>query len=269
MYADINMMKQVFSAKVPANAKLVLFALIYHANKESGEAFPSWNLLARETGIGRSTIARLISQLVKAGCIVKRRRPGRQGSIYRIVPHGPAERPDSPAERPDTSHRETSMVSQRDPNKSIEQKNTTQASTLFEEFWGNYPDNCPRKVDRELCRERYAKLLAAASDPIRFHQIVMAGLGKWRRSELWNLNNGQFIRAPFKWLDRHSWEDEPSANGETGVKRKVPAEPPKWTLCKERCRNCTGNGCAKGVATPPEQSNPPYPPQECRHFVAL
>ena len=61
MYIDVNMMKQVVSAEVSANAKLVFLVFIYHANQKEGEAFPSWNLLGRETGLCRSSIARSIA----------------------------------------------------------------------------------------------------------------------------------------------------------------------------------------------------------------
>ena len=48
MYADIQMINSVFAANIDASAKIVLFAIIYHANKETHEAFPSWRTLMDE-----------------------------------------------------------------------------------------------------------------------------------------------------------------------------------------------------------------------------
>ena len=69
MYADIQMMNSVFAASIDASAKIVLFAIIYHANKETHEAFPSWRTLMDETSLSRSTVMRSIKQLVEAGFI--------------------------------------------------------------------------------------------------------------------------------------------------------------------------------------------------------
>ena len=83
MYADIQMMNSVFAASIDASAKIVLFAIIYHANKETHEAFPSWRTLMDETSLSRSTVMRSIKQLVEAGFISKRRRRN-GGLIYRL-----------------------------------------------------------------------------------------------------------------------------------------------------------------------------------------
>lgn len=48
MYADIQMMNSVFAASIDSSAKIVLFAIIYHANKDTHEAFPSWRTLMDE-----------------------------------------------------------------------------------------------------------------------------------------------------------------------------------------------------------------------------
>ena len=267
MYADINMMKRVFSAEIPANAKLVLFALIYHANRKTGEAFPSWELLASETGLSRSSISRSLGRMVKAGLVTKRRRPGWQSAVYRVMV--PQRTSCDVAEIQGECRTDTSEVSQGHSNKSMEQKQPTEALTMFEEFWAAYPGNCPHKVDKDQCRRRYAELLSEASDRALFHQTVIEGLGRWRRSEMWQKENGRFIRAPLNWLERRSWEDEPMPKAdEDGGRKPAPAVPANvdGTLCVERCGRCTGSGCGKGLKVPPAQSNPPYPPEECRYF---
>ena len=43
------MMNSVFAASIDSSAKIVLFAITYHANKDTHEAFPSWRTLMDET----------------------------------------------------------------------------------------------------------------------------------------------------------------------------------------------------------------------------
>ena len=302
MYADIKRMAEVFSANVDAKAKLVFFALIYHAHKVTGEAFPSWNTLMRETGFSRSTICRSIKELESTGFITKINRAYNM-PIYRLKEHPPGDIsegtyaqggvsqtpggvtqiPDGISQTPGWCHTDTMMVSHRHPNKSKEQKKITKAPTsyvgegdgdnekMFEEFWKAYPSECPQKVNKALCRKAYIDLLAGASDPARFHRMLLDSLAIWRKSELWRKEDGRFIRAPLAWLTRKSWEDEPAPMKIAQTKPKVAAPqflPKHWELCAERCQNCSGNACRKGVKVPPAFSKNPFPPEDCDHFVS-
>ena len=124
MYADIQLMNRVFAADIDASAKIVLFAIIYHANKETHEAFPSWNTLMNETSLSRSTIVRAIKQLVDAGIISKHRR-WNGGLIYRLErsppvhkwchtdTRGVTETPGGITETPEGCHTDTGVVSHR------------------------------------------------------------------------------------------------------------------------------------------------------------
>ena len=174
-----------------------------------------------------------------------------------------------------------------DTNIRIEQKKRTTTSTsmneededeftlMFDEFWKAYPDNCPYKANREQCKIKYAEVLRAESEPRKFHGFVMEALGRWRKSQKWYAENGRFICAPLKWLEEKSWEIEPAQRVETEAEQKTEAKPivPKktdWRLCIEQCKNCTGNGCLKGVKVPPAH-NPtrPYRPDECDYFSKI
>jgi hypothetical protein len=46
-------------------------------------------------------------------------------------------------------------------------------------------------------------------------------------------------------------------------------KPEFWLLCAERCANCTGAGCRRGVKTPPDRMDPARPPEECPRFQPL
>ena len=73
---------------------------------------------------------------------------------------------------------------------------------MFEEFWAAYPDRCPRKVDKARCRQLYAGLVAAAPDASSFHAKALAALKRCDMSEMWNKEDGKYICAPCKWLEK-------------------------------------------------------------------
>jgi hypothetical protein len=83
------------------------------------------------------------------------------------------------------------------------------ADSLFEEFWAAYPRECPRKVDKAKCRRKVETLLKGAKDREAFAAGVMAGLERWKRSETWQKDGGEFIRSPLVWLNGESWRDDP------------------------------------------------------------
>ena len=47
-------------------------------------------------------------------------------------------------------------------------------------------------------------------------------------------------------------------------KREVKVSAKDWTLCEERCANCTNGKCAMGIRIPPELER--RPPEECKGF---
>ena len=198
-------------------------------------------------------------------------------------------------------HRAISDVAESDTNKSIKQKQSTKPPTkeenrppaiqptvfkqggveggndyavdekweqMFEEFWAAYPERCPRKVDRAKCRQRYAALLADSADPSKLHATMLNSLKRWDASELWNKEDGRFIRAPYAWLDKRSWEDAPAPDKALATKMAAANRTYDWSLCAERCANCGGNRCGAGVKVPPNYGKWASPPEECSHFRA-
>ena len=139
---------------------------------------------------------------------------------------------------------------------------------MFEEIWAAYPERCPRKVDRANCRQTYAALLADSVDPSKLHATMLNALKMWDASELWNKEDGRFIRAPYAWLEKRSWEDAPAPDKALAAKKAAANRTYDWTLCAERCANCGGNRCGVGVKVPPNCSEWAFPPEECKHFRA-
>lgn len=139
---------------------------------------------------------------------------------------------------------------------------------MFNEFWAAYPDRCPRKVNKARCRQLYAELAATAPDASAFHAKALAALKQWDMSEMWNKEDGKYICAPCKWLDRRSWEDSPAPDKALAAKKVEADLIYDWSLCAERCANCTGNRCGVGIKVPPNHGAWAYPPEECGKFRA-
>ena len=93
-----------------------------------------------------------------------------------------------------------------------EQGNNTSASRRgasdesFEEFWSEYP----RKVSKPAALKAWNKL---KPDEDLIEQI-MSGLEKWRNSDDWARDNGQYIPYPATWLNGRRWEDDVRSSGE-------------------------------------------------------
>ena len=83
MYADLRTQEWVFGSDVTAPAKLVLFALIYHANKDTGLAFPSQETIAAKTSQHKTTVGRALKLLEEKGMIEYLGNSGRS-DIYRV-----------------------------------------------------------------------------------------------------------------------------------------------------------------------------------------
>ena len=97
---------------------------------------------------------------------------------------------------------------------------------------------------------------------------MLNSLKRWDASELWNKEDGRFIRAPYAWLAKRSWEDAPAPDKALAAKKAAVNRTYDWSLCAERCANCGGNRCGVGVKVPPNYGAWASPPEECSHFRA-
>lgn len=96
-------------------------------------------------------------------------------------------------------------------------KSVPNAVEWFEMFWKAYPATCPRKVDKKKCMAKYATLLKNAGQGAdHLHEKIMAGLGLWVQSEMWNNDGGKYIKAPLVWLNGSCWEDTPMKGNGNG-----------------------------------------------------
>ena len=326
MYADLRIQEWVFNADLTTNAKLVLFALIYHADKNTGVTFPSEDTIAEKTSQHRTTVSKALKLLVKNEMIEYLGSSGRS-KVFRVNCINGSSPPKSQdrarnkkkrmsrsaasdvaesdirysAERHQVLQRATSDIAQSDTNQSIEQKQSTKSPTkernrppaiqptvfkqsgegvgegiaaddererMFDEFWATYPDRCPRKVNKAKCRQLYAELAATAPDASEFHAKALAALKRWDISAMWNMEDGKYICAPYRWLESRLWEDSPAPDKALAAKKAEANRTYDWSLCAERCANCAGDRCGVGIKVPPNLGAWAYPPEECSKFRA-
>lgn len=64
-------LKWAWGVKVPPTQKLVLVALAYHMNKDSGKCFPSLTRLQEFTGLSRPAVWQTIDKLVAANFVIR------------------------------------------------------------------------------------------------------------------------------------------------------------------------------------------------------
>ncbi|MBQ4385872.1 MAG: hypothetical protein II823_08170 [Kiritimatiellae bacterium] len=85
---------------------------------------------------------------------------------------------------------------------------------MFDEFWGAYPSECPRKSGRSKCLKKYISILKAAKEPTALHSAILAGIARWKHCLDWTEEGGRFIKAPLVWLNNENWKDSPRAAAE-------------------------------------------------------
>ena len=105
---------------------------------------------------------------------------------------------------------------------------------------------------REFAAKRHSKV-----DPEYFYNYYKAKgwpLEDWKAAfAIWEKNNYSRSRLP------PESEDEPT----------IAYTAEDWSLCRERCANCTGGCCSANVQVPPDKRpDHPIPPEECPHFKA-
>lgn len=98
----------------------------------------------------------------------------------------------------------------------------------FDAFWAAYPSECPRKVDKKKCREKFKSIMDGTDNKIDLVTKIMDGLSRWCRCDTWVRDGGRFIRAPLVWLNSSCWEDEPKEYEDADDRRSVGRKPTNW-----------------------------------------
>ena len=95
-----------------------------------------------------------------------------------------------------------------------EREGNARLAAMFDEFWGAYPSECPRKSNKARCLKKYISILKDEIDPAALHSAILAGLNRWKRCIDWTEDDGKFIKAPLVWLNNENWKDSPRAAAE-------------------------------------------------------
>lgn len=203
--------------------KLVLIKLADNAN-DQGESWPSYQHIADQCEISRSTVKVHIRELESAGLLRREfRRKGEmnQSNVFHLTLDGgagnapgggasehPPEASENPgggaAAAPRTSHSS-------EPVKEPKPTGKSDSTEGFAMFWKLYP----RKVQKAKAEAAWKKLEVTPE----MLTVITAALARQVTSIDWLKSNGQFIPHPTSWLNGKRWEDEVQPAGITAPSR--------------------------------------------------
>ncbi|UFP98570.1 helix-turn-helix domain-containing protein [Pseudomonas fitomaticsae] len=211
--------------------KLVLVKLADNAS-DQGECWPSYQHIADQCEIGRSTVKLHIRELEKAGFLRREyRRKGElnQSNVFHLSLDGGADPAlgggagDNPpgaggdlgggaGAAPRTSH---SYEPVKEPKPMV----TTIEDDGFAQFWKLYP----KKKSRKDAAKAWAKL--KPNEELR--QSLITALGSHCVSEDWTKDGGRYVPNAATWLNGERWHDElKPAPGKTSTFTNLPQHEP-------------------------------------------
>jgi len=197
--------------------KLVLIKLADNAS-DQGECWPSYQHIADQCEIARSTVKTHIRELEKAGLVRREfRRIGElnQSNLYHLnlsggavaapvggaaeILGGAGENPGGgAAAAPRTSHLSEPV---KEPKPTC-----TSVAAAFEQFWKLYP----KKKSRKDALKAWEKLNPDAE----LQSVLLASLAKHCVSRDWTKEGGRFIPNAATWLNGERWTDVLQPAGE-------------------------------------------------------
>lgn len=196
--------------------KLVLIKLADNAN-DQGECWPSYQHIADQCEIGRSTVKVHIRELEKAGFLRREyRRKGElnQSNLFHLSLDGGAA-PDlggGVADNPPGAAANPGGGAGAAPRTSHSSEPVTEPKPMcvsrsmegFDQFWKLYP----RKANKAQAGKAWKKL-AVTPDLLN---LMLTALAKQATSIDWLKSGGQYIPHPSTWLNSRRWEDEVPCN---------------------------------------------------------
>ncbi len=116
-------------------------------------------------------------------------------------------------ERTQTEHRRNTDGTQTETNNKLnklnnennENKAVSAHAELFAEFWTAYP----KKVAKPAGEKAFKAL--GVTEPLLAD--ILAGVNRWKQSEQWTKDGGQFIPNPATFLNGRRWEDQVPTGG--------------------------------------------------------
>lgn len=80
--------------------------------------------------------------------------------------------------------------------------NSQYLCSLFERFWKIYP----KKVGKDKCKKWFLVKQHKVDESLLYQ--MTESIEKWKQTDQWQKDNGQYIPNPLTWLNRKGWEDE-------------------------------------------------------------
>ena len=191
--------------------KLVLIKLADNAN-DQGECWPSYQHVADQCEISRSTVKVHIRELEKAGLLrreFRRRGELNQSNVFHLtlgsgatenLGGGAVENPPRAAETPGGGAVAAPRTSH--PSEPVNEPKplcTSEPMEGFEQFWKLYP----KKKGRKDAAKAWAKL--KPNNELR--QTLITALGKHCVSEDWTKDGGRYVLNAATWLNGERWSD--------------------------------------------------------------
>lgn len=200
----------IFESDLTATTKLVLQALASHLNDMGGPMFPSQERLAKLCTLSERSVITHLQIAEDEGWIVASKRTS-QGSKWAANEYV-ARFPDGVKEiHPTTTCgvKEIHPRGERASGGGVKEVHTNSPSehsnehskkaepvNTFDEFWSAYPN----KVGRPKALAVWNRLKPGLD-------VVLAGLKRWKASDQWRKDKGQYIPHPTTWLNREGWND--------------------------------------------------------------
>lgn len=171
-------------------AQTVFMWLCFHANQE-GECYPSHVTIAREAGLGKTSVKKAISILVDGGLIEKEnRKDGKknQTNLYQVIIGGVGR------EATEVGREATKGVG-RETSRELNPSSLTQSTKLpFDTFWNLY--------DKKTGRPKSEKKWNALS--LKDQELILKYIPKYKIAQ----PNKIYRKNPETFFNNRSWEDE-------------------------------------------------------------
>lgn len=144
----------------------------------------------------------------------------------------------------DTTNKETRLTKKTKNKTPPSPRVRHEYSDAFEAFWSEYPD-CERKVDKVGA---YRVWVRKSLDDRAGH--IMDGLARWKASEQWAKNGGEFIKSVEAWLNQDYFNAKPKpASAPTNGAKPSRAPDPTDPL-EQAYSDFWSKMHATGIATP-------------------
>ena len=211
---SMNLMVKALETKVgnPLR-KLVLIKLADNAS-DIGECWPSYQHIADQCEIDRSTVRKHIKQLEAQGLLRIENREGPKGNSTNLyflnlwavgqksTPVGPESTGVGTQPTGGVGPESTRTSHSSEPVKEPKTLCTSEVelAEAFEVFWKLYPN----KKAKANARKAWDKLKPSTE----LRQTLMTALGSHRLSRDWTKDDGQYVPMASTWLNGERWHDE-------------------------------------------------------------